>query len=190
MQDVKKPRVFTSTPSTSDMIDGAFITGDMWISSGVLYIWSGSSWQKQPSPVTESDLTPATTNALNAKRTARFIYDATVDSKVAGTIPFRGTALPANSIVVGGRGYVVAALTGASGTTAGISLVSGDDIVADAVVAGVPWSSATTEIAILQDGTEATDLVVTAGGIPSLVVTTHNLTAGKINLFLDYIVTD
>ena len=144
----------------------------------------------QNGAVTEPKIQPAADNNLNAKRTARYVYDFVIDGGVAGSIPFRGDALPVKSIIVGGRAYVRDALTGAGGTTAGITIVAGDDLVADAPVAGAPWNTPDTEIAIIPVDTQATDVRVVAGGTPTLVVTTHDLTAGHVDLFVDYIVTD
>lgn len=140
--------------------------------------------------VSEAKLTPPANNKLNASRIARFVYDWNVDGGVAGSIPFRGDALPAKDIIKGGRAYVVRKLTGPAGTTAGITAVAGDDIIADAVVAGAPWNLDATEIAIIPVDSLATDVVWTAGGIPALVVTTHNLTDGAVDLWLEYIVND
>lgn len=140
--------------------------------------------------VIEKQFPLVNSDKLNAKRTARFVYDWNVDGGVAGSIPFRGDALPLKSIIIGGRAYVIRALTGAGGTTAGIVAVAADDLVANAVVAGAPWNVPATEIAIIPVGALASDIVWTAGGIPALVVTTHNLTDGAVDLFLDYIVTD
>lgn len=140
--------------------------------------------------VTEPKLTPPANNNRNASRIARFIYDWNTDGGVAGSIPFRGDALPAKSIIKGGRAYVIRALTGAGGTTAGIVAVAADDIITDAAVAGAPWNASTTEIAIKPLNTLGTDVVWAAGGIPALVVTTHNLTDGAIDLWIEYIVND
>lgn len=140
--------------------------------------------------VTEAKLSTPVSNLRNAKRTARFVYDWAVDGGVAGAIPFRGDAIPANAKIIGGRCYVVAALTSGGAATAGISSVGANDIVGNAAVAGAPWSVAATHIDIIPQDTFITDIVWAAGGIPALLVAAFNLTAGKLNLWLDYIVTD
>lgn len=140
--------------------------------------------------VTEPKFELVANNKRNAFRMARFIYDFHTDGGVAGSIPFRGDPLPANSIIKGGRAYVIRKLTGAGGTTAGIVAVAADDIIGDAVVAGAPWNTDTTEIAIKSLNTLGTDVSWAGGGIPALVVTTHDLTDGAIDLWLEYIVHD
>jgi hypothetical protein len=140
--------------------------------------------------ITEPKLEPAVDNARNAYRIAKFIYDQAVDAPGPGSVPFRGGALPANAIITGGRAYVKSALTGIAGTTAGIQAVAADDIVPDAAVVGAPWSVSATEIAITPVGSLATDVQWGAGGIPTLEITTHPLTGGVVDLWLEYIVTD
>ena len=180
-----QPRTFSSIPSSADMIDGSFIIGDRYISGGVLYQYNGTSFVEYY-PVPEASLPSPSRNGLNAKRTARFTWDYTADG-VTSPVSFEGVALPANSIIVGGRGYVKAALTGTG--NAAIQIVGANDLKVAAAISGAPWSSATTDIAIVPIGTAGTDVVVASGGTPAMVFT-GTPTAGHVNLFLDYIVTD
>ena len=180
-----KPRTFSAIPTASEMIDGAFVVGDRYFSAGVLYEYNGTAFYPLY-PLPEASLTPATSNVLNVKRTARYTWDYTLDG-VTSPVNFEGVALPAKSIIVGGRGYVKTALTGTG--NASIVIVGANDLVVAAAISGAPWSSATTKIAIVPVGTNASDVVVTNGGTPTMVFT-GTPTAGHVNLFLDYWIVD
>jgi len=188
-------RIVDERVRTAEIQDGAVLNAKVGATAAIVYsklnlATSIATGDIAAGAVTEPKLEPATSNKRNAYRVARFIYDWNTDGGVAGSIPFRGDALPAKSIIKGGRMYVIRALTGAGGTTAGITAVGADDIVPDAAVAGAPWNAATTERAITPVDTLISDVVWAAGGIPNLVVTTHNLTDGAIDLWLEYIVND
>jgi hypothetical protein len=100
-----------------------------------------------------------------------------------------GDALPANSIVVNGRLYVITPLTSGGAATAAIQLVNPNDIIMAAVVSGSPWTPSG-DYATIPIDTAITDVANTAGGTPALVIAVADLLTGEFDLFLDYIVTD
>ncbi|MFH1031125.1 MAG: hypothetical protein V1767_00940 [Chloroflexota bacterium] len=138
--------------------------------------------------ITEPKLVVPTGNTKNALRVAKFIYDFAVDGGAIAAIPFRGEALPANSIIKGGRAYVVHELTSGGAASAGITAVAGDDLIADTLIAAPPWNLANTEIGLIPIGTLITDVPWPAGGIPTLNVEHFVLTDGLVYLWLEYIV--
>ena len=140
--------------------------------------------------VKEKDLLAPGNIGLNSKRIAKFQYSFAVDGGAISNITMRGGPLPAKSKVVGGRAYVVTALAGGAGAKAGISLAALNDIISTTVVGGAPWNASTTHIAITPTGLFATDIAFTAGGSPTLDISVNTLTAGQVDLWLEYIVTD
>jgi len=141
--------------------------------------------------VVESLVDPISSNHLNLRRTARFVWDFATDAHAVGTVSFRGDTLPAKARIVSGECYIKNALTGAGGTTASIQVTGANDIIADAAVAGVPWSTSDAMVPVVPVNTTATCVKSeAAGGKPSLVITTHDLTAGNIELYLNYIIHD
>ena len=141
--------------------------------------------------IVESLINPISNNNLNLRRTARFVWDFATDAHVVGTVAFRGDTLPAKARIVSGECYIKNALTGAGGTTASIQVTGAGDIIVDAAVAGVPWSTSDAMVPVVPVNTTATCVKSeAAGGKPSLVITTHDLTAGNIELYLNYIIHD
>lgn len=139
--------------------------------------------------ISEAKLTVPEGNTRNAFRIAKFVYDFAVDGGVVGPIPFRGEALPANSIIKGGRAYVIHELLSLGAATAGITAVAGTDIIGDTAIGAPPWDTPVTEVAINPIDTLVTDIPWAAGGIPTLDVALFDLTDGVVELWLEYIVT-
>lgn len=137
----------------------------------------------------EAKLRAATDNALNASRVARYTYDFAVQGGAIAALALTGTALPANTIVLGGIMEVLTPLTSGGGATAALSVEGANDLVAATVVAGAPWST-TGRKAIIPVFSAATAVKTSVARTPALTPAVAVLTAGKFNLFLFYVVTD
>lgn len=121
---------------------------------------------------------------------AKFSYDFDAQGGVAGDIILAGTPLPKNAIVWDGVVDVITPLTGAGGTTAAVTTAqSANDLITAAAVSGSPWSTAGSK-AIVPVGDAANSIKMTADRAPKLVIGTHDLTAGKFNLFIEYYLSD
>jgi predicted RecA/RadA family phage recombinase len=141
--------------------------------------------------VTDALMSAPAALTLNSMRTAKFEWDFATDAHAVGTVAFRGATLPAKARIVKGACYVKTALTGGAGATAAIQVTGANDLVAAAVVAGVPWSTADAMVPVVPVNTTATHIKSeAAGGKPSLVIGTNDLTAGHIDVWLDYTVVD
>jgi len=117
---------------------------------------------------------------------AKFSYDFDEQGGAMGDINLVGEPLPDNAIIWDGCVDVIEALTGAGGTTAALSTSqSANDLITAAAISGAPWSSIAT-VVIVPVGTVAACIKMTAERHPKLVIGSHDLTAGKFNLFLQY----
>lgn len=141
--------------------------------------------------ITDALMSAPAALTLNSMRTAKFEWDSTIDAKAVGTVAFRGATLPAKARIVKGACYVKTALTGGVGSTAAIQVTGANDLITEAVVAGAPWHIADAMVPVIPVNTTATHIKCEAvGGKPSLVIGTNNLTAGHIDVWLDYVVVD
>lgn len=171
------------------VLDGAFQADAPTRALFADLIWTGAKIADLT--LTEGKLAAADGLTLNALRTAKFEFDFATDAHVMGTTVMRGATLPAKARIVGGHCYIKTALTGAGGTTASIQVTGANDIIADAAVAGAPWSTSDAMVPIVPVNTTVTCVKSeAAGGKPSLVIGTHDLTAGHIDLWLNYVVHD
>lgn len=122
---------------------------------------------------------------------AIFEYDFAIDGGGVGTIPLRaissnpGNAFTAATEIFDSILDVLTPLTGGAGATAALQVEAAGDVVAAAVVTGVPWSTAGRKAGIPVSA--ATSIKTTASRTPSLVVAVNPLTAGKFRLVLEYI---
>lgn len=120
----------------------------------------------------------------------KYTYDFSAQGGVAGDITMQGEPLPDNAIIFGGVADVVTALTSDGSATMGISTSqSADDIIADAAVSGAPWSTTGTK-AIVPALAYDSAIKTTAQRAPKVVITTADLTAGKVNLYLFVFLSD
>ena len=158
------------------ILDGAFQADANTLALFADGIWTGAKLA-DPGPITK-----------DACRTAHFVWDFATDAHAVGTVPFRGAALPAKARIVSGHCWVKTALTGGASASAAIQVTGANDIVAAAVVTGVPWSIADAMIPIVPVNTTATCVKSeSASGRPSLVIGATDLTAGNIELWLNYV---
>ncbi len=112
-------------------------------------------------------------------RTWKGSYDFAVDGGAEGTIVLRSNdgPIPAGSVITGGYLEVTDGFTTADSGTAEITTgETADDIVADASVAGAPYST-TGMKDIKPDATGSTAVKLAAAANPELVLT-NNVTAG------------
>ena len=141
--------------------------------------------------VTDDKLVSPATLVRNVVRKAKFEWDFATDAHAVGTVAFRGETLPAKARIIRGSCYVKTALTGGASASAAIQITGANDFVAAAAVTGVPWSTADAMIPVVPVNTTATCIKSeTAGGKPSLVIGTADLTAGHIDAFVEYVVVD
>jgi len=170
---------------------GAGAYANLGISTGKIANGAVTTAKINPLAVTDALLSAPTALTLNAMRTAKFEFDFATDAHVMGTTVMRGATLPAKARIVTGACYIKTALTGAGGTTAAIQVTGANDFITDAAVAGVPWSTADAMVPVIPVNTTATCIKSeAAGGKPSLVIGTHDLTAGHIDVWLNYVVVD
>jgi hypothetical protein len=186
-------RIIDCRVKTADIQDGA--VNNAKVSAGAAIVYSKLNLATSivngdivNGTISEPKLVVPTGRTKNTRRTARFEYAFATDGGAVGVIPFRGEALPANSIIVNGRMYVVHELLSGGAASAGITAVAGQDILADALIAAPPWNLPAFDGAIIPVDTALTDVLWAAGGIPTLDVDHFNLTDGSIVLYLDYIV--
>ncbi len=129
-------------------------------------------------------------NNRNVKRTAKFEYNfAVLGGAFGAPIPLTGEALPANAVVLDGRIYVIVPLNSGGAATVALQIVAAGDLVVAAPFGGVPWTPAG-DYPVIPINTAATDILAPAGGVPTITIAVANLTAGRFDLFLDYLVND
>jgi hypothetical protein len=120
------------------------------------------------------------------KHVAKFTYDFGTQAGAAGNITMVGDPLPDNAIIWDGVMDVILAPTGAGGTTLAVSIQAANDLVTAAAVAGAPWSTADTMIALVPVGVVAHAIKLTAARSPYVTIGTHDLTAGRIIVIIEY----
>jgi hypothetical protein len=168
---------------------GAGAFADLGIASGKIANGAITNAKMAALAVYDANLIAPDGLTLNVLRTAKFEWDFATDAHAVGTVAFRGATLPAKARIVEGHCYVKTALTGGAGATAAIQVTGANDIISATVVAGVPWSTSDAMVPIVPVNTTATAVKSeAAGGKPSLVIGTNDLTAGNIQLWLNYVV--
>jgi hypothetical protein len=124
------------------------------------------------------------------RQVAKYTYDFDQQGGTMGNITLIGETLPDDAIVFDGFVDVITPLAGAGGTTAALSTSqAANDLITAAAVSGAPWSSAGLK-AIVPVGTVATAIRTTAARAPILVIGTHDLTAGKFHLFIQFFISE
>lgn len=145
--------------------------------------------------------------SLTDTRAGRWLaaqYDFSVHGGAVGDIGLR-VRVPAGAIVVNSFAKVLTAPTGASATI-GVKLEGAGDIFAVAAINGAPWSSTGLKLGLARytpaidlGSGDGTDEVIDDSAAAAFVTTTVErelklsvgtaaLTAGKINIFLEYVV--
>ena len=149
-------------------------------------------------------MSAASKTNINAGRWIAALYDFAIHGGAVGDIPLR-VRVPKNAVVVNSFAQVAVVPTGASATI-GVKLEAAGDIFAVAAISGAPWSATGIQLGLARytpaidlgsgDGTDETIddsaaaayVVTTAERELTLSVGTAALTAGKINIFLEYVV--
>jgi hypothetical protein len=107
-------------------------------------------------------------------------YDATVDSKAVGTVELP-VELPINAIVYGGMINVRVPPTSGGAATVSLGLNTAADLLASTAIASV-----TGKVALVPVFTAASSVVTTAKRKLVLTIGTAALTAGKMDIYLNY----
>ena len=172
--------------SAGNVATAVDVTGDVTISStGVTAIGAGK--------VLEAMVGVPTTNALGLKRIARVEFDPSLNSgeRTIGAHTL-GVTIPANAIII--RSWYDVCTTFADGVadlaTIALHCETADNIVAAITIADGSnvWDQGLHEA--ISTGTTATAKKLTTGGLLTATVGAVNLTAGKLVLFVEYVVTD
>ena len=156
------------------------MSGDATMSNaGALTIAAGA--------VEESMLEVPTSDGLMAVRTARATYDIAVDGGDAAAHGL-GVTLPANALILHSWFYVVTQFVDAGAGTVAIHCEDADNIYAAADITG---NSAGAVVEGVQDGTAAnfTGSIAAACELTATVATAAQ-SAGKLILFVDYVVVE
>lgn len=150
------------------------------------------------------NVSSASKTNVNARRTVAALYDFAVHGGAVGDIALR-VRIPNGAVIVDSFAHVLTAPTGASATV-GVKLQSAGDVFSVAAISGAPWSSTgfklgklryTPGIALgagngsdtaIDDTSAGAFLALTAERELTLSIGTAALTAGKINLFIEYVV--
>lgn len=142
-------------------------------------------------------LLTATSDGLNAARTARVTYDFATDGGAQGTIGL-GVTLPDNAVIRRAWYDVQTTFTSAGDlATVALNIPTDGDLV-DAIAIGDgtnPWDAGIHDIVNAANVAEDIDaptgyLKLTGAREVSIVIATEDLTAGKLILFIDYVVSE
>jgi hypothetical protein len=142
--------------------------------------------------ITEAKLQLPTDDALGAFRIARATYDFGVLGGVVGAIGL-GVTVPDNAIIVGGFYDVLTTFTSPTtdDATVAISVEGANDIVAAvAIDTGTPWDAGLRAIIPKATTPESTGVKTSSAQEITLTVGVENLTAGKLVIWLYYVVSD
>lgn len=171
----------------SNVATGVAVSGDITLSNaGVAAIAAGV--------VTEADLEVATTDGLLPRRMIRATYDFSVDGGAIGTIA-SGINVPDNAIITKCFFDVITTLTSATdAATFAINLPTDGDLhAAIAISEGTNTFDAGLQDCDTKgndDDSKAAYLKTTGSRDISWVIATEAVTAGKLVLFLEYMVSD
>lgn len=171
--------------NVSNVATAVDLSGDVTVdNAGAVTIAAGA--------VDEAMLAVPTADALNVKRILRATYDFAVDGGTISVIGL-GVSLPDNAIVT--RSWYEVITTFESSTDAAtVSLsIPTDDVdgivTAVAISTGTPWDAGYQEG--IQDGTAAAFTVkTTAARELSMEIAVEAVTAGKMVVFCEYVVSD
>jgi hypothetical protein len=112
-------------------------------------------------------------------KTARADYDFAVEGGAVGTVDLSTDEIPAGALIVGARVRVETIPVGATATI-GIGVEANSDVQAAAAISGAPWSTVG-----VKDMTGRP--ITTAARKIKATIATAALTAGKFQVYIDYI---
>lgn len=119
--------------------------------------------------------------------TARCQYDFAADAGAQGAITlFSAAKIPDNAAILGGYVRVITALTSGGAATVALHVEAADDLIAAIVISGEPWLT-TGGKDIIPDFTGTAVVKTTAARNVSATIGAADLTAGKFDVFLFYI---
>lgn len=122
----------------------------------------------------------------NAKKVKYWEYDFSKEGGAVGDITLRGGYLPAGAIVTSGVVHVQTAVTSGGAATVALKLASAGDVLAATAKGSL---TANALIDTVPDGTAANMIRLTANAQLTATVAVAALTAGKIVVALEYVVT-
>jgi len=123
-----------------------------------------------------------------AKSTFQFVYSFADLGGATGSIPLTqiNGPLPANFLIQNSFIEVISGLTGGAGATGALTTgQSAGDLVVATLIAGAPFSTTGVKVTIPLLGTIATWVKTSAQRSPALVVAVNAVTAGKLNLWIE-----
>lgn len=123
----------------------------------------------------------------NAKKVAYFEYSFAKDGGAVGDITLRGARLPAGAIVTTGIIHVLTAVTSGGAPTVALKLVDAEDVLAATLKGSLTLNALLDTVPV---GTAATAVRCTANTALTMTIGVADLTAGKLAVALDYVVTD
>ena len=118
------------------------------------------------------------------KRTAHFIFDVTKDGGTAGTYAIGAGQIPKNAMVVSGQMFVETAFVG--GTSVSLGVIAAADLSSAIVTATLVINYAVALTPVIGTGTTWLKSTTASRGLIPVVVGTF--TAGRLHVWLDYVV--
>jgi len=118
------------------------------------------------------------------KGTAHFIFDVTKDGGTAGTYSIGDKEIPAGALVVSGKMFVETAFVG--GTSVSLGVVAAADLASAILTATlvINYAVALTPV----DATGTTWIKTTTAGRNLIPVVVGTFTAGRMHVWLDYVI--
>ena len=123
---------------------------------------------------------------LQAQRCIAAQYDFAIHGGAAGTISLR-QKLPSGAIVVNSLIEVLTVPTSGGSATIAVTVQSAGDVVAATAIGSAPWSTTGRKVGVPDFATASDSFKCTADRDITAVVATADLTAGKFNVFLWYV---
>jgi len=170
----------------SNIATARTMSGDVTISNtGVSTIGAAKVLESMLSAVLQG-----TAEGLGNLRVARATYDFAVEGGTIGAIGL-GVTLPDNAIVVGGFVDVITTLTSAGDLATGALSVEGANDIVSAIAindGSNPWDAGRKAIVPKANTPETTSVKLTAAREVTFTVAVENVTAGKFETFLNYVI--
>jgi hypothetical protein len=159
------------------------------VTNAVVYINTNTA--ASPTWSTAVGSVPAAIDGLGQLGVARVTFDTAVAANKTVAAHASAVTIPANALIVGGVTHVNTAFTSAGGNdgTIAISVESANDIQTAAAVSGAPYSTIGRKAIVPKANTpESTSILTTQARAITFTVAVDALTAGKLTLFLYYLV--
>ncbi|HEY3363951.1 MAG TPA: hypothetical protein VGK74_02710 [Symbiobacteriaceae bacterium] len=163
--------------------------GEIRFDLGLATVIKFGSNELQGLSVAESHLVAANADGLHPVRVARATYDFAVNGGAISAID-SGVTIPANAVILDGMVDVKTTCTTAGGDagTMAISVEGANDIVAAIAVSngGNPWDAGRHDVVPV--GSAATAVKTTQARNVTFTIATQAFTAGKVHVFLRYVI--